>query len=314
MNIKTAAIAVWLVVANNVEAQQLLRTLDQTPSRNNEASGSGGIVPPVAQGFDQSVIVQRYGKIIGRKPLGVGGLTAWTVEKKGRKLVLYTTADGQAIFTGIVWDALTGKNMSDALLTKPPIKEGAVKATPLIPQNVSDGIQAGVRIPAMQGAFTGAIPESIKTVNSLAGIKEGQGSLADTVYIIIDPRCPYCRKAYNATRAYVKKGFSIKWIPTLALGDPASGLPLAATLLQSKSSDVWARVLGAHESIKTQPTKETEESLSLSLSFMQAAFEQNKGGQAGVPVAFYLDHRTGKPKMITGISEVPVLEELFGKI
>ncbi|RXF38773.1 hypothetical protein EG864_15845, partial [Enterococcus faecalis] len=104
------------------------------------------------------------------------------------------------------------------------------------------------------------------------GVKEGKGGIADTLYIIVDPRCPYCRKAYNITREYVKKGYTIKWIPTVALGDPANGLPLAATILQSKDKDVVERVLGKHEQIRTQPTKETEEALRTSLAFMFAAF------------------------------------------
>jgi len=253
------------------------------------------------EGLDPAAVVARYGKIVDRRPVGVGGLTAWTVEKGGRKVVLYTTADTQAIFMGVVWDAMTGRNLSDQF----------------IPRNTDVTVteQLSVRAAAaFDGKFTGTIPESMKAVDSLAGVKEGNGGIADTLYIIFDPRCPYCRKAYNNTREYVKRGYTIKWIPVVALGDPDNGLPLAATILQSKDRNMLDRVLGKHEQIKTQPTKETEEALNTNLAFMFAAFEQNGGRQAGVPVAFFLDHRTGKPRMTTGVSEMVVLEDIFGKL
>jgi hypothetical protein len=282
----------------------------QSTTQKAVETGQKQQMPAAAQELDPSVVVSRYGKIVDRHPVGVGGLTAWTVEKAGRKVVLYTTSDAQAIFAGVVWDAATGRNLSDQFISG----NDAITAQPMVIPPVA-AEQPGVRAAAaFDGKFTGDIPESMKTVDSLAGVKEGKGGIADTLYIIIDPRCPYCRKAYNITREYVKKGYTIKWIPVVALGDPANGLPLAATILQSKDKDVVERVLGKHEQIKTQPTKETEEALRTSLAFMFAAFEKNGGQQAGVPVAFFIDHRTGKPRMMTGVSEMIVLEDIFGKL
>lgn len=253
-----------------------------------------------ADALDAAVVVSRYGTITESRPVGVGGLTAWTVEKGGRKVVLYTTGDAEAIFTGIVWNAATGRNLSDQF-SSVNVAQGGVRAPSAAPNPV--------RSSAFDGDFTAEIPESMKTVDSLAGFKEGDGDIANTLYIIIDPRCPYCRSAYDISREYVKRGFSIKWIPTVALGDPANGLPLAATLLQSEDPDAIDRVLGHRQPVKTQPTKETEDALSLNLAFMFAAFEQNGAQQAGVPVAFFIDRRTGHPRMMTGVSERVVLED-----
>jgi len=302
-----ASVAALLALIGGVFAVQASHS---TTQKDVEA---GQQMPSAAQGLDPAAVVSRYGKITDRRPVGVGGLTAWTVEHGGRKVVLYTTADTQAIFTGVVWDAATGRNLSDQFIPGIP-GSVTVAARPMaIPSVVAE--QPGVRVAAaFDGKFTGTIPESMKTVDSLAGIKEGNGGIADTLYIIVDPRCPYCRKAYNITREYVKKGYTIKWIPTVALGDPANGLPLAATILQSKDKDVLERVMGKHEQIRTQATKETEEALRTSLAFMFAAFEQNGGQQAGVPVAFFIDRRTGKPRMMTGVSEMVVLEDIFGKL
>lgn len=263
--------------------------------------------------IDPAALVSRYGTIVDRSDVGVGGLTAWTVEKAGRRVVLFTTPDAQALFTGVVWDAATGRNLSDQFVAQANAKNTA--PVPVAVPAVQAQPEAGVRAAAaFDGKFTGAIPESMKTVDSLAGVREGKGGIVDTLYIIIDPRCSYCRKTYNITREYVKRGYSIKWIPAVALGDPANGVPVAATILQSKDKDVIGRVLGKHEQIKTQPTKETEEALRNNLAFMFAAFERNGGQQAGVPVAFYIDRRTGTPRMMTGVSEMVVLEDIFGKL
>jgi hypothetical protein len=267
--------------------------------------------------------VSRYGRIVNARPVGLGGLTAWTVEKNGHQVVLFSTPDSAVLFTGVAWNAETGTNISDAFLpgaaqaasplsASPPV--AAAAAAPVAPM-MSPVAAPNVReAAAMDGSFKGAIPESMKTVDTLAGVKEGKGGIGDTVYIIIDPRCPYCRETYNLTRAYAAKGHSIKWIPSAALGNPADGVPLAATILQAKDQKTLARVLGKHEQIRSEPTPETVEHLSTNLAFLFAAFENNGKEQAGVPAAFFIDHRTGKPRMMTGLSQAVVLEDIFGKL
>lgn len=272
-------------------------------------------MPSAAAGFDQSVLIQRYGNIVDRRPLGAGGLTAWTVEKNGRRVVLYTTADGQAVISGIVWESLSGRNLSDQFIPNnlPNVKAPLGGSGAAAPQAAASATQGA----ALVGKYSGAIPESIKTIDTLAGIKEGKGGQADTLYVIFDPRCPYCRKAYNFTREYVKRGFTIKWIPAVVLGNPPQGTALAATILQAtpqQQADVLRRVLGNKEEVASQATKATIEALDRNAAFFFAAFQNNRVEQAGVPAAFFLDKRTGKPRMMTGISELPVIEEVFGKL
>ncbi|WP_043201370.1 hypothetical protein [Pseudomonas putida] len=264
--------------------------------------------------------VSRYGRIVSARPVGLGGLTAWTVEKNGHQVVLFSTPDSAVLFTGVAWNAETGSNISDAFLpgvaqaVVAPPAAAPVAAVPAAPQMSAVGLPNVREAAAMDGSFKGAIPESMKTVDSLAGIKEGKGGIGDTVYIIIDPRCPYCREAYNLTRAYAAKGHSIKWIPSAALGNPADGVPLAATILQAKDQKMLARVLGKHEQVRSEPSPETVEQLSTNLAFLFAAFEHNGKEQVGVPAAFFIDHRTGKPRMMTGLSQAVVLEDIFGKL
>lgn len=287
-----------------------------TPSAPAASSASLGQERP-AESFDASPLVQRYGKILDRRFVGAGGLTAWTVEKNGHRVVLYTTADGRAVISGIVWDSFTGRNLSDQFIPQPP-------AAVLPPLGGSTGAAAaqpaGATTPkggALVGNYKGSIPESIKTIDTLAGIKEGTGGPADTLYIIFDPRCPYCRKAYGATRAYVQKGFTIKWIPAVALGNPDQGAPLASTILQApvpQQQDALARVLGNHDQLMAAPTKATQAALTRNLQFLFAAFQNSGQKEVGVPAAFFLDKQTGNPRMMTGISELPVIEQVFGKL
>ncbi|MNV98871.1 hypothetical protein D3C71_1941720 [compost metagenome] len=89
---------------------------------------------------------------------------------------------------------------------------------------------------------------------------------------------------------------------------------MAATILQTKDQKMLARVLGNHEQVRSEPSPETVEQLSTNLAFLFAAFEHNGKEQAGVPAAFFIDHRTGKPRMMTGLSQAVVLEDIFGKL
>jgi hypothetical protein len=161
----------------------------------------------------------------------------------------------------------------------------------------------------LEGKFSGAVPESMKVVDALKGVKEGTGKISDTLYVIFDPRCSSCRALYNSSRDYVKKGATIKWIPVVALGDPENGEQLAATILQSNDQDAIRRVLGNHEPIKTKPTQATKATLNKNLDFMFDAYEQSGGMAPGVPVAFYVNHRTGKPAMMINITA----EDIWGK-
>lgn len=267
---------------------------------------------PVAGGSDARQLVARYGTILASKPVGVGGLTAWTVKKGQGTVVLYTTADAQALFAGVVWDARTGRNLSDPLqAVVPNVQASQSVAGPVVEEKEMPVLRMAA---AFDGEFRGELPESIKTVDSLAGVREGRGDVADTLYIIVDPRCPRSRQAFQATRPYVERGVTIKWIPTAALGDPSNGVPMAASILQADDEHILERMLGKNEKIKTPPTKETAEALQNNLSFLFAAFSHNSEQPAGVPVAFYIDRRINKPRMMTGVWSNVVLEELLGKI
>ncbi len=333
--IREITLAVLMAHALPALAQMPANLRDGVPPAKKPAAPAapakaGGAPAPAANAaLDHAVLVQRYGTIVESRPVGVGGLTAWTVEKGGRRVVLYTTADGQAVISGVVWEAVTGRNMSDQFVPAGlPGKAPVAAAGPAV--NMQQALAGnGVRpvmvsgpatappVGALVGKFSGKVPESILTIESLAGVKEGSGGPGDTLYVVFDPRCPYCRKAYNNLRPYVKKGFTVKWIPVVALADPASGTPVTASVLQVKpgeQADMLRRVLGNKEEVRTVPSKAVLAALDRNLAFFYAAFKNNNVDKVGVPAAFFLDKRTGNPRMMTGIQEMPVIEEVFGRL
>jgi len=314
-----------VLIAHQAHAQNGAMPLalrDAAPSANKAPSAPMEGPATATGGKDQRALVERYGTVVERRVVGAGGLTAWTVEKNGRRVVLYTTADGAAVIAGVVWDAATGRNLSDQFVASGPV----VVRPPLGAS--TDPLPQGGAAPAQQtkgallGEYKGSVPEAIQAVDSLAGIKEGKGGQADTLYVIFDPRCPHCRNAYKQTREYVKRGFTIKWIPVAALGQTTAqrdeGKPIAAAVLQAKPdarADILRRVLGDKEELRVTPTPESLANLDRNLNFFFEAFHNSKPDEtAGVPAAFFLDKRSGRPRLLTGVSERPVIEEIFGRL
>ena len=76
--------------------------------------------------------ITKYGKVVSSKDLGVGGLTAWTLERDGKQVIMYTTADSKAVISGIVWDTSTGQNLSDQFITPNLIAKNASASSRVI--------------------------------------------------------------------------------------------------------------------------------------------------------------------------------------
>jgi len=204
-----------------------------------------------------------------------------------------------------------GGALNEALTPQGQQQEQTQQPAPQSTQQVAQKPQQ-VKKGAIDGKFTGKVPEFLVAAEQLAGVKEGRGKVEDTLYIIFDPRCSACRYIYTETRAHVANGRTVKWIPIIALGDTAKGESLSATILQRNPHEGLRRVLGNKEQIMTNPSRETRKSLELNHDFFDIAFE--KVGQGGfVPVAFFLDRRTGNPRM-TAISSRGALGEVFGTL
>ncbi|HGF3969398.1 TPA: hypothetical protein ACF6VC_003361 [Yersinia enterocolitica] len=265
--------------------------------------------------------ISKYGVVVDKKVIS-SDITQWLIKNNGRDVTLFTTNSGDTIFSGTVWDAKSGAMISASEMKTANTESTAPASAPVGSQAVfaPDGSIVTQEMPyAMQGSYTGAIPDVMKTLDGLAGFKEGSGSIADTVYIFIDPRCPHCHNAFARSREYVANGFSIKWIPTVALG-PANeyipdGIPIAAAIIQRQDYSVFAQNMTKNvNNITVEATEDTKKQLDANFSFLMDAFKARPEiKRAGVPAAFLIDHRTGRPKLVMGISESEVLVDVFGK-
>lgn len=248
----------------------------------------GVVKPPF---FDkQGISVLSYQK-------GPSGLSVWKVERNGVRTLFYTTADNKTLISGVAWDAKTGSNLSDGFIT--PDMQTTAQAQPSIDTSQFSPTK---------------IPDAIKGVDSLVGIKEGKGPMDKTLYIMFDPRCPHCHAAYKKTRQFVANGGTIKWIPVTVLGRPDEGARLVADILQATSqAQALAAAMGGSAK-GSQPNAQTLKVISENEAYFWAAYDRNKAaGTAGVPVAFFVT-KQGVPQMVGGIDDDILLQQIFADI
>lgn len=255
-----------------------------------------------------------------------GGLTAWTISSKsGKVAVFYTTPDEKVLIKGNLWKTSDRKNISDdinlkALNYASPDFQKRVLGSATKTTTASGNQQASQ--PTQQnftaeivGKFNGPVPEIIKLLDQSAGYKEGKGNATDTLYVFYDPRCKWCHEAYYKTRNYVQKGFTIKWLPTLALGQSESGYRMAASILQAPKADSLEKIFNRDSSYQVDPTDKSRKNIDTNLEHLLAlvAGFDGKGARVSVPTGFYVNKRTGKIKKVDALSESINLEMVFGK-
>ena len=246
--------------------------------------------------------IAAYGKIITKKKIDEY-LTAWVVEKNTKRIILYTTNNQNIVLAGIAWDVKTKENLNKQF-------DNYMFAQNKIDNKDKENIYSTQ--PNKNKIFQ--TPEAISTLNSLDGIKEGNGNVIDTLYIIFDPKCSYCRQAYQKSRKYITSGKSIKWIPALVLGNSIESQMQAAAILQADSNDqanILKRILGDKEQSNLKPNSKTLNSLQKNKDYFFAAVKNSNIPQAGVPIGFFFDKNKGKPRVLMGLSEDEILDDIF---
>ncbi|MCE2597102.1 hypothetical protein K6Y31_20210 [Motilimonas cestriensis] len=153
---------------------------------------------------------------------------------------------------------------------------------------------------------------SIETVNNLAAWQEGNATDPNKIlYVTIDPRCPYCKLAYENLRPYIKKGMTVRWISTQALGRSPKAAKLSAAVLRGgpDAHSIMTHTL-SHLTNNAPVTQKEQEQMKQSLDYLFASFKENPSvGSPGVPVAYYVN-KTGDFKMLKDLSEVSVVKQV----
>lgn len=255
-----------------------------------------------------------------------GGLTAWSIgTKSGKVAVFYTTPDEKVMIKGDLWNTADRKNISDSINLKsleyasPDFKKrvlSSIKKPQTKPQTMPQQQYTEKHYSAeIVGTFNGPTPKIISILDESAGYKEGKGSATDTLYIYYDPRCKWCHEAFYKTRPHIAKGFSIKWLPTLALGQSDSGYAMAASILQNPTKDTLENVFKRNTKYQVQATDKSRQQIDLNLENLLAlvASFDGDGARVSVPTGFYLNKKTGKVKKVEGLSEDIFLDQVFGK-
>lgn len=276
--------------------------------------------------------MSKIGTIKEVVPTESKGVYAWIYEKNGKTLVLYNTSDEKYFIKGTIYDLDTKKVVSNKYVesslkysstefkNKVLSQRSNTNTYPTTQGDVSKVVTSGGLASSnlsskgvMNLKWKGhEIPQALKMLNSLSGTKQGNGAPQDTLYVFYDPRCPWCHRTFTTLQPYVKKQYTVKWIPTVALGKTDEALKLASAPLQNPNL-LNASFEKENSAKNITPTAENIKSLNYNLQYLVAYFKAVEPNQAvSVPFGIMLDKSTGKLTHVQGLTEKPILDLVFG--
>lgn len=268
-------------------------------------------MPTAADPEAVKAAVEKFGTV--QEQERIGNITANVVKTENGEAVIYSTADGNNLIMGDIYD-LDGKPVFEALLQK--MYDRTDVAAPQA-GNTAEGT-----IGQVLGEFTGTLPESFNYLESLGGYKEDPSkSPADTVYVVYDPRCPYCHEFFKKSRQIdlAAKGVTIKWLPTTALGSEEPGSDaekLAVKAMYIKSPEEFAATFGKNPTIPDiEVTDQDRQKLQENLQMLIGSVQELHGPNApvAVPTAFYMDKKANQPRLVQAPNDDDVFKMIFGE-
>lgn len=211
---------------------------------------------------------------------GPSGLTGWVL-KPSQGLdytVVYTTADGQTLVVGTLFDA-QGQNLGARDKTLHAPKPDFGKFWP--------------RIESSAYVAEGAQGKAVKSV----------------LYAFLDPNCPYCHFAWKALQPYLTAGVQVRWIPVGFLRADSAGK--AAAILEAPHP---AQALREHE-LNTGPGKSGIAAVTPKVE-TRARLDANQAlmaemGITGTP-GFVWKDKTGQVQVRTGMPRLAEFATMTG--
>lgn len=218
-------------------------------------------------------------KVVRQFP-ATSGLTGWVLSQGGQHSLVYITADKKTLLAG----ALIGEN-GENLSAKYEEK--------FIPK------------PDFSAAF--------QQLDSAAYVVEGPPKAPkSSVYVFVDPNCPYCHFLWQALQPYEAAGLQVRWIPVATLG-PTS-MPKAIEILAAADKTAAFRQMEQNHGKPWSPSKQASETAQPAIAaaikkngLLMAAF-----GLAGTPGVVWRD-KQGKVQVKSGmprLSELPAITGL----
>lgn len=208
--------------------------------------------PPPAVGAQPGAVpvvefLRAQGVVVQQDFAGPSGLRGWVITRAGRSGVVYSTADGQTLISGLLTDA-RGGNLAAR--------------------------DEELHIP---GPDYGTLWTDLATS---AYVEVGNNPAAPVVYVFADLNCPYCHQTWTWLADY-RERLTVRWVPVAILG--ADSAPKAAAVLAD--ADPAARfdalMQDFHAPLGTPPDATTQQAqdarLAANLKLMERA------GASGTP-------------------------------
>lgn len=218
-------------------------------------------------------------KIVKQFP-APSGLTGWVLSQGARHSVVYTTADGKTLLAGALIDE-QGRNLS------------------------AKHEEAYIPGPDLAAAYARLAQSAFVTEGRAAKPKS-------TIYVFVDPNCPYCHLLWRAVQPYEKAGLQVRWIPVATLG-PTS-MPKAIGVLAATDRTAAFRKMEQDHGKPWQPdpgkSERAHPAVAASIRANGELMEQF--GIAGTPGVVWRD-RAGKVQVRSGmprLSELPAITGL----
>lgn len=266
-----------------------------SPNASGKSPSAGSTTVPIAipAGVTRPSSFDKMGIQVLSYSKGPSGLNIWKVQKDGVQTVFYSTPDNKTLISGVMWDAVTAQNLSDQFLPDDPKPLVQAGAQPTGAQAPAAGVPAPVD--------PNGIPIAVKNLSTYFGFKEGRGAVDKTLYIVFDPRCPYCHQAYTALREQIRKGVSVMWIPVAVLGDDKvrqESMRWIAEAQKEKDPTLAVAKLFNKQFKGSDIGKDLVQNLIKNEMFLQASYRENPAvGAVGVPTAYYAT-KDNAPNMI----------------
>lgn len=277
--------------------------------------------------------LEKLGKVIEKQEQA--GAIGYLLElPTGEKTVVYGAKGTKALFYGDAYQADTQDIMfsninSKATVSNPANPADNAQATEATEQSTAEATastspyaeygQNDMTPGQAIGEYKGKVPEIFPILDALAGYKEDASiSPANTIYVLYDPRCPYCHQLFEDLRKIdlKAKNATVKWLPTTALGEDETALAQAVAATHAKSVDEFAATLGKNGQKVDKVTEKESQTIKDNQSIFSEAHKTAFAGKSttpSVPAVFFLDKRTGKPRFIYGSSIPEIRKTIFGE-
>lgn len=201
-----------------------------------------------------------------------GELDGWVMVQAHQPMVVYTTADGELLISGVLVNA-EGENLTARHLEQ--------------------------HRPA---ADLAAVYQALEEVDYIA---EGEASAVPPVYVFFDPRCSHCHDAWRGLQPWVERGLELRWVPVALMGRQSAAQAAALLHADERGAALAALMSGDGEPPVAQIGARAAEQLQAHSELM------GRAGLTGTPGFVWADGQGGYQAQ-SGFPGAEALAERFG--